>query len=672
MRDLCTPAVFLVLLACHGSPSGAGSDGMSTASAPGAEPLAPVPSAADVTTHASPTTTGDPEAPVASAEEVDGVALRARNHARLAADRSPVVVLQSHDARPARDLGQRLCEAVVPKRPASTPILLKPNIGGFDWFKDPTKHDGDDGVQGRVTDPEFVRGVVRCLRARGHDHITIAEGWGATHKDWVHLVEVTGYAQMAREEHVPLVALDDDGVFDVEGDQPGKPLGIRGMEKTRVPTLLVPKLLADTLAHGMFISLPKIKAHRFAVFSLSIKGMQGTVMLSDKAPAFRNKWRMHRELNPWLEAQKKGHEDRAAYVAALETFAERIADVLEVEAPDVVLAEGAPAEGGDGFEKLWPSAERFAVGGTNPILVDRVGAQLLGLWDNADLARELGGHATSPLLETAAKRFGVDIAAPAVTGDGAVLLAARRPVHFLGMAGFALHSDPAGSAPPVPVAVPVPPALPVEKPLAHAAALGADLVEVNGRDDDAAWARATPVAWDTDYAGNPSGIRTRVRFLHSDAGLFILWQLDGAGLNSDLTRAIDVPRPKLYEEDCVELFFTPDANRPRHYFETELGPFAHFFDVEVDLDAHTSNTRWSSDVVVRATQDRAAHRAIIEAQLRAPPFLPPSVVPGARLPLGLYRMEGAAPRNYLAWSPPRTPKPNFHVPEAFGTLVVDP
>lgn len=609
--------------------------------------------------------------------EVDGAALRARNRARIAADKAPVVVLQSKDAHPARDLGQRLCEAVVPKKPPSTPILLKPNIGGFDWFKDPATHDGDDGVRGRTTDPEFVRGVIRCLKARGHDHITIAEGWGATHKDWVKLVDVTGYAQMAREEHVPLVAMDDDGVFDVEGDQPGKPVGIRGMEATHVPTLLVPKLLADTLAHGLFISLPKIKAHRFAVFSLSIKGMQGTVMMSDKAPAFHNKWRMHRELNPWLDAQKKGHEDRAAYVAAIETFAERIADVLEVEAPDVVLAEGAPAEGGDGFEKLWPSAERFAVGGTNPILVDRVGAQLLGLWDSKDLARELGGHATSPLLETAAKRFGVDIASPAVTGDGAALLSAPRPVHLIGMASFTIHSTSAPSAPP-PAAPPTassaaPPAPPADRPVVHAANLGGDTIVVDGRSLDAAWARATPATWDTDYAGNPTGIATHARFMHSPAGLFALWELEGAALDdTDLTRSPETSRPRLYEEDCVELFFTPDPKRPRHYFETELGPFAHFFDVAVDLDAHTSDTTWSSGVTVRATQDRAAHRATIEAELTAAPYLPPFVVPGAQLPIGLYRMEGKGTRRYLAWSPPRTKKPDFHVPAAFGTLVIDP
>ena len=64
--------------------------------------------------------------------------------------------------------------------------------------------------------------------------ITIAEGWGAKHADWERLVRVSGYAAMAREEGVPLVAMDDDGTFDVEGDTPGKPLLLRGMERTDV------------------------------------------------------------------------------------------------------------------------------------------------------------------------------------------------------------------------------------------------------------------------------------------------------------------------------------------------------------------------------------------------------------------------------------------------------
>jgi uncharacterized protein (DUF362 family) len=674
-RALVPTLALLALLSvgCHrGKASGADAGATSTASASPA--ASSDPDAADVTTHASPSWAEEAGAIVTTAAGVvDGAALRARHRARLVKDTSPVVLLQGSDTKaaggPAFDLGKRLCEAVVPVRPSTTPILLKPNMGGFEWFKDPDKSGGDDGLKGRTTDPEFVRGVIRCLHARGHDHVTVAEGWGATHADWEKLVRVSGYAKMAAEEHVPLVAMDDDGVFDVQGDQPGKPLAITGMETTHVPTLLVPRILAETLDHGLFISLPKIKAHRYGVFSLAIKGMQGTVDLSDAAPAFHQKWRMHKEMVPLV---KTGKMERGAYVASIETFAERIADVLEIEAPDVVLAEGAPAMEGDGFEQLWPSRERFAIGGTNPILVDRVGAQMLGLWDNADLARELGGHKTSPLLETAARRFGVDIAAPTVTGDGAGLLAGPRPVHFLGMAGFAIHSDASPPLLPAQLGALGASAAPVERPVAHAAALGTDTITLDGKADDAAWARAKPVTWDTDYAAIPTGVTTRARFVHASSGLYVLFELEGAGLDTDRSRPITEPRLKLYDEDCVELFFTPDPAKPRKYFETELGPFGHFLDVAVDLDAGGGgDTTWSSGAHIATTQNETAHTATIEAELTAPEIVA-ALVSGAKLPFALYRMEGKKPRQYLAWSPPRTPRPNFHVPSAFGSLVIDP
>ena len=171
---------------------------------------------------------------------------------------------------------------------------------------------------------------------------------------------------------------------------------------------------------------------------------------------------------------------------------------------------------GDGFVQFWPSIERVAVGGTNPILVDRVGAQLLGLWNHADLARELGGHATSPLLETAAKRFGVDITSPAVTGDGAALLSGTRPVHFVGMASFSVHFDASPAFTPAaigalgaaaaPAATPTaPPAAP--RPVVHAAALGDATIVLDSFDKDEAWSKATPATWDTDTAGERHGHR---------------------------------------------------------------------------------------------------------------------------------------------------------------------
>ena len=226
---------------------------------------------------------------------------------------------------------------MVPARPAATPVLLKPNIGGFQASLDPRLTGGDDGQRGRITHPGFVRGVVRCLKARGHTRITVADSYGGGAKDWQALIARTGYEAMAREEGVALVAMSDDGVADVQGDRPGSPLHITGMEGTRVPALLMPRVLAEHLEHGMFLSLPKIKAHRFAVVSLGIKSLQGTVLLSTGKPAHRQKWWMHRELIPYERALRNHElEDRAAYVSALMAFADRMVDVLEVEAPDAV------------------------------------------------------------------------------------------------------------------------------------------------------------------------------------------------------------------------------------------------------------------------------------------------------------------------------------------------
>lgn len=604
---------------------------------------------ADTVTHASEAYDSGPA--VLTVDTIDGEALRIKHRARLAADHDPVTVLVGTSAL---ELGRRICEAKVPKRDPSTPILLKPNIGGFDYIK----NGADDGVKGRTTDPEFTRGVIKCLKARGFTKITVAEGWGATHKDWERLAKVGGYEKMCAEEGVPLVAMDDDGVFDVEGDKPGKPIKVLGMEKTNVPTLLMPKILALHLDHGMFISLPKVKAHRFAVFSLGIKGTQGTIDLSDASPAFNQKWRTHKEIVPLMKAQKRGEpEDRAAWVHALEIFGERIADALEINTPDVVLAEGAPAMGGDGFQKLFPSDELYAIGGTNVVLVDRIGAQMLGMWDNADLGRELGGHTTSPLLEAAARKLDIDISSPVVDGDGKGLLDKPRRVDFDSMMSFSIHSAGAPSA--------------AQKPEVHAAPLGPETITVDGKGDDPAWKRATPATWDTDWSGKKTSVVTHVRFVWSKDVIHMLVENDGAGLFSDASAPTSVERTKLYEEDCNELFLAPSASHPKKYFELELGPLGHFMDASIDRESSPpkADLAWSSGVVSATHTDEVAHTSTIEARI---PSVVSGLAPGTRLQLNLFRMEGKKKRLYLAWSPTRTGRPDFHVPDAFGTLIIDP
>jgi uncharacterized protein (DUF362 family) len=644
-----------------------------TVSSPSAAATAPSGATVDTVTAASPAWNAEPSAALVVGDSVDGNALRTRTRARLLADVSPVIVLRGGTAR---ELGARLCERVVPRRAKETRVLLKPNMGGFDWFKDAARSGGDDGVRGRITDPEFVRGVIQCLKARGHRQITVAEGWGATHADWERLIRVSGYEAMTHEEGAALVAMDDDGVFDVEGAKPGKPLGITSMEKTHVPRLLMPKILAEHLASGLFISLPKMKAHRYAVFSMGIKAAQGTVMLSDAAPAFRQKWRMHRELDL---KKAKDPEWRAEYVASLEAFAERMADVLEVEAPDAVLADGAPIMHGDGFQKLVPSTDTIAVGGTNLIAVDRVGAELMGFWENAELGKELGGYKTSPLLAIVAKRFGVTLERPKVVGDGAGRLNLRAPYTLFGIPGFVLRgemaapdaTDPPGSSGArTGTGADMPTQKSADRPTLYAA--WAEPPPTVDGVIDAIWAHAKRTSFSTHSSGIGGGPATHVRALWNKGALSLLWELEGAQFYTDHARLIRDERAGLYQEDCVELMLAPTAANRDRYYEIELGPFGHYFDLSIEHSAGAirSDSKWSSGLTIATTRDEAKHTAIIEATLTASEVLE-ALKANAQLPLGLFRMEGKNPRAYLAWSPAKTPKPNFHVSSAFGTLVLE-
>ncbi len=242
------------------------------------------------------------------------------------------------------------------------------------------------------------------------------------------------------------------------------------------------------------------------------------------------------------------------------------------------------------------------------------------------------------------------MAKTSIIGDGAALVSKPRPVHFKGLAPFQIDYDPPGSppskpfefppsgiehggdsaspppssgptapppstatAPPpstTPPVAPTPPPSSSNKPSAHAASLGADSVKIDGRGDDAAWARAPKVTWETDYSGKKTGITTAARFLWHKTGLYVLFELSGAGLHVDTSHPTDVERKGLYNEDCAEVFIAPDPAKPKHYYEVELGPFGHFFDIEIDRDRGKQNTAWSGALKVATTRDPRARTAV--------------------------------------------------------------
>jgi hypothetical protein len=127
----------------------------------------------------------------------------------------------------------------------------------------------------------------------------------------------------------------------------------------------------------------------------------------------------------------------------------------------------------------------------------------------------------------------------------------------------------------------------------------------------------------------------------------------------------------LWDRDVCEIFVAPDPAHPERYFEFEAAPTGEWVDLGLVVTSTGRETDWDFNSGMEAA-------ARIE---------PKSVKIGIRIPwsdaipkpakgdvwrVNVFRCVGPeAPERYLAWRPTHAPEPNYHVPEAFGTLRFD-
>lgn len=125
----------------------------------------------------------------------------------------------------------------------------------------------------------------------------------------------------------------------------------------------------------------------------------------------------------------------------------------------------------------------------------------------------------------------------------------------------------------------------------------------------------------------------------------------------------------LWDRDVCEIYLAPNPETPGRYFEFEAAPTGEWVDLGIVVTAEGRRTDWdySSGFTVAAR--------LSETQLTIAMSIPwsdsiPKPKPNDRWLVNLFRCVGPeAPDRYLAWRPTGTPEPNFHVPEAFGSLV---
>lgn len=195
-------------------------------------------------------------------------------------------------------------------------ILIKPNYIN-------AKHPST----GITTDSRVIEGVVKYLKTHDTHNIIIGEGSGFG--DTYHAFKVAGVDEVAQRWNVTLADLNKDEFIEVS------PLNPLALKKVKV---------ARTALESAIISVPKLKLHRIAAITLSLKNMMGVLA---------SKGSMHTG-----------------------GLSKNIADLASIVRPRVAVIDGIIA--GEGHETSGDPVEmNLVIAGTDPVAVDAVGAAVM-------------------------------------------------------------------------------------------------------------------------------------------------------------------------------------------------------------------------------------------------------------------------------------------------------
>jgi len=201
--------------------------------------------------------------------------------------------------------------------PVGRPILVEPNYIN-------TEHP----FTRITTDGRVVEGAVKYLRKHAVEEIVIGEGTGEG--DTMEAFRVAGVDKVAERWRCKLVDLNRDEFVQVE---PQSPLALRRVK------------IARTALESAVVRVPKLKPHRLAGVTLSLKNMMGTMT-------------------------PKG--------SMYDHLSENIVDLASIIKPRIAVIDGIIA--GEGHETSGkPVGMNLVIAGTDPVAVDAVGAAVMGI-----------------------------------------------------------------------------------------------------------------------------------------------------------------------------------------------------------------------------------------------------------------------------------------------------
>lgn len=192
-------------------------------------------------------------------------------------------------------------------------------------------------------------------------------------------------------------------------------------------------------------------------------------------------------------------------------------------------------------------------------------------------------------------------------------------------------------------------------------------------DPEAPFWRGVSGVWiENDRMGKPvAGHRSEVRSRWTDHYVYFLFVCPYRELHLKPNPQTATDTNRLWEWDVAEIFVGHDFENIHRYKEFQVSPQGEWIDLDIDsrkLDAD-ENLKWNSGFEVKARIDPARKVWYGEMKIPLASIDPRPPKPGNKLRINFYRAQGKPPeRVYMSWQPTRSK--TFHVPEAFGTLVL--
>jgi uncharacterized protein (DUF362 family) len=299
---------------------------------------------------------------------MQGLAVRAVTHLRQVETPSAVHIAPASDYNgDLADVVARQYETFREKVPLKGKrVVLKPNL--VEYHRDKVIN----------THPHLVAAVIELCRREEAGEVIVAEGPGHW-RNVEYLVAQSGLGDVLRHYKVPFI--------DLNHDEPVKRINLGRL--TKLEHLYLSRTVSTA---EVLISLPKLKTHHWAVATLSLKNLFGTM------PGICYGW-------PKNELHWRGIDNS-------------IVDIALTRTPDLAIVDGIVGMEGDGPLNGTPKHTGVVIMGTDLVAVDATCCRLMKL-DPEKVGYLVLGHRKKlgALVEGQIKQVGETIAARAQAFD---------------------------------------------------------------------------------------------------------------------------------------------------------------------------------------------------------------------------------------------------------------